>query len=160
MTDASTAVTADRITPDSLRVSDHVRPTDDVLAAGIYRVVGTTEDTVTLLRVSDGDGRRRHTGEVVTIDAEACQTLTVAENPDDNRSIGEQVRSTANDVLWSFRVFGRSLVAHPFQSVVALALLTFGRWGDGLISLPGIAGRLIAVAGILLLAYVGSQGAD
>lgn len=63
---------------------DHYRPTDrDEFEPGVYRVVGTREDAVTLLYVADGDGRRVNTGRVVRVTREAFETTFAdAENPD------------------------------------------------------------------------------
>lgn len=44
---------------------DHVVPTDADYPDGVYRVVGTGDGPVTLLRVTDAAGRRAHTGELV-----------------------------------------------------------------------------------------------
>jgi len=52
-------------------VYDHLSPTDADCPDGVYRVVGSSDGTVTLLRITDADGRRAHTGEVATVDADA-----------------------------------------------------------------------------------------
>jgi len=63
----------------------HVRATDGAgVEAGVYRVVGTSPDSVTLLRVTDGDGRRRNTGHVVTVSRSRFATdFEPAANPGD-----------------------------------------------------------------------------
>ncbi|MFC6756532.1 hypothetical protein ACFQER_07320 [Halomicroarcula sp. GCM10025894] len=45
-----------------IAVYDHLRSTDPDDDDAVYRVVGTRPESVTLLRVSDGDGRRANTG--------------------------------------------------------------------------------------------------
>ena len=60
---------------------DHVRPTDGGHDPGVYRVVGTGEE-VALLRVTDADGRRAHTGEVIHVPADALRsTFESADDP-------------------------------------------------------------------------------
>jgi len=80
----------------AVAVSDHLRPTGDGpvdrnLPPGVYRVVGTPEDGVTLLRVADADGRRVHTGEVHTVTLSDLDDFEPAENPDENRSLASSV---------------------------------------------------------------------
>jgi len=50
---------------------------------GVYRVVGTVDNEVTLLRVADSSGTRRHTGTVVTVSvATLLADFEPTENPD------------------------------------------------------------------------------
>jgi hypothetical protein len=67
----------------SVDVYDHVRVgTDAPVPAGTYRVVGTGE-TVTLLRVADGTGRRENSGAIEHADGETlAEAFEHAENPD------------------------------------------------------------------------------
>jgi hypothetical protein len=83
MSGATTAETDDRPA-----VSDHYRASDGTAGVdnGVYRVVGTADETVTLLRVGDADGRRVHTGEIETVEPDALTAFEPAENPDGNRS--------------------------------------------------------------------------
>ena len=62
---------------------DHVRATDQSsVPSGVYRVVGTG-DPVTLVRVTDAEGHRRHTGQVVSVPAATLSaSFDAAENPD------------------------------------------------------------------------------
>lgn len=47
---------------------EHFRTTETAdVDAGIYRVVGTSDGEVTLLRLTDGDGVRRRTGDLVRL---------------------------------------------------------------------------------------------
>ncbi|WP_226005891.1 hypothetical protein [Natrinema salinisoli] len=69
---------------DSLAMRDHCRPIAGDYPDGIYRVVGTGEDTVTLFRVGDAEGRRVNTGEIVTVRDREFEAFEPAENPDGN----------------------------------------------------------------------------
>ncbi|WP_136715532.1 hypothetical protein [Halorientalis salina] len=64
--------------------NEHFRATSNATVdTGVYRVVGTPDDRVTLLRVTDEKGRRRHTGEVVQVAGSTLATrFEPAENPD------------------------------------------------------------------------------
>ncbi|WP_049901646.1 hypothetical protein [Halococcus agarilyticus] len=143
---------------DTLAVYDHLRPTDadGSHQPGIYRVVGTSEDDVTLLRVGDADGRRVHTGEIVTVPNDARSGFEPAENPDGNRSVGVALASLSENAYWSLRTFAGSLATHPFASAVALALLVTGWFGEGVLELSDAALSGLVLAGAFGLAYIGS----
>jgi hypothetical protein len=136
-------------------VYDHVRPTDDH-PAGVYRVVGVGEERVTLLRVTDADGRRVHTGELRTVDRAAFAEFEPAENPDEGGSLLAAVAGAPSTAYWSLRAFGQQLAAHPIPAAVALALVAAGALGDAVVSLPNPVFGLLILAGSLGLAYVGS----
>lgn len=75
---------------------DHVRATDQSpVAPGVYRVVGTG-DPVTLVRVADDDGRRRNTGEVVSVPA---ATLSASFDPAENPDRGFAVRNLLSPLV-------------------------------------------------------------
>lgn len=135
---------------------DHVRPSGTDHPNGIYRVVGTSDGTVTLLRVSDADGRRRHTGELVTVSRDAFAAFEPAENPDGNRPLGVAVGSQLRMSYWIVRAFVGQLTAHPLPTVAAVALVAFGVAGGRVASLPELAVDLSVIVGCLALAYVGS----
>ncbi|ADB61279.1 hypothetical protein Htur_2401 [Haloterrigena turkmenica DSM 5511] len=137
-------------------VFDHVWLTDTDHSTGIYRVVGTSDETVTALRVSDADGRRRHTGELVTVSRDELATAEPAENPDGNRSLSVAVVSQLKMSYWMLRAFVGQLTAHPLPTIVAVALVTFGFAGGRIASLPEIVLDLSVIVGCLVLAYVGS----
>jgi hypothetical protein len=86
-----------------MAVGDHYRPTDGELAAGIYRVVGTT-DGVTLLLVGTADGRRVHPGTVYRVEP---ATLEAAFEPAPNLDAGltpvRAVRNALQGLYWSLR---------------------------------------------------------
>jgi hypothetical protein len=136
-------------------VYDHARPTDDH-PAGIYRVVGTGDERVTLLRVADADGTRVHTGELLTVSETEFRAFETAENPDSNRSLGARLASVPETLYWQFRTFGDNLAANPLPAAVALAVLAFGAGGDAVVSLPELAFGAFIIAGSLGLAVVGS----
>src|SRR6056297_1977391 len=101
-----------------IAVSDHLRSTDPDDDDAIYRVVGTAPDTVTLLRVSDADGRRAHTGEVVTVSRDALDSFEAAENPDGNRSIATALGSPLRSAYWLLRTGGALMTAGVVLAVV------------------------------------------
>jgi hypothetical protein len=72
---------------DAITPYDHVRAGEEApVAPGVYRVVGTG-DPVALLRLTDADGQRANTGDVVTVPQEVYHTsFDPADNPDDGFS--------------------------------------------------------------------------
>ena len=137
-------------------VYDHYRTTDADYEDGIYRVVGTGDEKVTLLRVGDSDGRRASTGELITVTQYELDGFELAENPDGNRSLSEVLLSVPETVYWSVRVFAEELVAHPLPAAVALGLVLIGSLGEGIVPVPEIGLGVLILAGSLFLAYVGS----
>jgi len=133
-------------------VYDHLRAVDADVPAGVYRVVGVAPESVTLVRVGDSDGRRVHTGEVVTVDVPLAG-FERADDPDRNRPVGAVIRSALSGLYWSVRAFGSSLLAHPLASALALTLLVAGSVVER--ALPDPAPIVLVVAGTLALAYVG-----
>lgn len=135
-------------------VGDHYRigggDTGADLPAGVYRVVGTPGEDVTLLRVGDADGRRVHTGAVHRVAAAELAAAESAAPPKDG--IGTMLSAVATAAYWSSRVFVRELVGHPLATVAALSLVVAGR----LTALPAGVRTVLVVAGALGLAYVGS----
>ncbi|WP_254763716.1 hypothetical protein [Natrinema marinum] len=140
----------------SLSLHDHVRPTTDDYPVGIYRVVGSGDETVTLLRVGEADGRRVATGEIVIVPDDDLEAFEPAENPDGNRPLGATVVSTVEMGYWSFRAFGKQLAARPFPAVVAVALVLIGVAGEGILPVPELVLTASVIAGGLSLALVGS----
>jgi len=149
---------------DEPTVGDHLRPAADDehdsagpdVPDGVYRVVGTPDDRVTLLRVGDADGRRVHSGTVVAVDHDAVAGFVPAENPDGNRSLGGTVASLGRSMYWSIRAFVGSLAARPVPAAAALAILLLGRFGEPLLGLSDRLQGVLVVVGALALAYVGS----
>jgi len=89
--------------PDVPAPYDHFRATPSADAdPGIYRVVGTSETTVTLLRVTDGDGTRRATGDLCRVSLATLDSdFEPAENPGDG-GIGSFVRAITAAVKSAF----------------------------------------------------------
>lgn len=86
-------------------VGDHYRPTDGNHAPGVYRVVGTG-DPVALLRVTDGDGRRIHQGDLRRVDAAAIETrFEPAADPDAGLSPSAAVGDALQGLYWTVRRF-------------------------------------------------------
>jgi len=137
-------------------VSDHLRPTDGTVPDGVYRVVGTDTETVTLLRVSDADGRRVHTGEVVTVPREDLDAFESAANPNGNRSVAAALLGVPEQLYWSVRAFARQLAASPLPAAAALALVVAGAFGEGVLPLSGTVLGVLIVLGSMGLAVVGS----
>ncbi len=127
-----------------IAVYDHLRSTAPDADGATYRVVGTGADTVTLLRVSDGNGRRANTGEVVTVPRESLDAFETAENPDGNRSLGATLRSAGSAVYWSLRG------AAPLR-LAGFALVV----GGAVLSGAPVAVPAPAADGLLLLGAVG-----
>jgi hypothetical protein len=70
-------------------VYDHYRADGNALPEGVYRVVGIDEETVTLLALTDGSGRRTHSGRVLQVDRATLASLEPASNPDDGFRLSE-----------------------------------------------------------------------
>jgi len=137
-------------------VYDHLRPTGGDRQDGVFRVVGTDAETVTLLRVGDADGGRVHTGEIVTVDGDALGGFEPAANPDGNRSLGAALLGIARHVYWSSRAFAAQARTNPVAATVSFALVATGAFGDRVVPLSGIELLGLLVLGTLGLAMVGS----
>lgn len=137
-------------------VHDHVRIADDRHPPGVYRVVGVGDGTVTLLRVGDSDGRRVHTGELLTVDVDAFDSFEPAENPAENRGLTPGLASLPTVAYWSVRAFGRQLMDQPVPAAAAGTVLVVGFVGDAFLPLPDLVFGALILVGSLGLAYVGS----
>lgn len=86
-------------------IGEHYRPVEATHPAGIYRVVGTSNE-VTLLQVANADGRRRHTGELIHVSAATIEeAFEPASDPDAGlRPIG-RIRNQLQGLYWSVRRF-------------------------------------------------------
>lgn len=72
---------------------------------GVYRVVGAG-DPIALLRVTDADGRRRHTGDLVRAPPHAIDSeFEPAADPDAGLSPVRSVRNQLSGLYWSVRRF-------------------------------------------------------
>lgn len=135
-------------------VSDQVRVDSEPYTPGVYRVVGVDDDTVTLLRVSDADGTRAHTGETITVDAAEFADFEPAE-PTAPGAV-PRLAALVETAYWSIRAFGQQLAAHPLPAIVAGTVVAFGALGDAFVSLPDPAFGALIFVGSLGLAYVGN----
>jgi hypothetical protein len=135
---------------------DHLRPVEADYPEGVYRVVGTTTAGVTMLRVTDADGRRAATGDLVTVGAGDLEGFEPAENPDGNRPLGAAVASRLKMTYWSVRAFTGELAAHPVPTAAAGAVVAAGLAGDALVPVPDAGHGVAILVGSLGLAYVGS----
>lgn len=82
---------------------DHYRLTEGRGAEGVYRVVGT-DGAVTLLRVTDAEGRRAHTGELRRVSREELGTaFEPAADPDGGLSALRAVRNLLQGMYWEVR---------------------------------------------------------
>lgn len=69
----------------------------------VYRVVGTA-DGVALLRLTDQDGRRRYTGDLVRLDRASVRTaFDPTANPDAGLALRHRLRTLAAGAYWSVR---------------------------------------------------------
>lgn len=141
---------------DTPSVYAHLRPAAGEYPSGIYRVVGTDGDGVTLLRVADADDRRVNTGELYRVPTADRSAFEPAENPDGNRSATTTMRASLDRLYWSARVFVQSLAAHPIASTIALALFLAGEFGQSTLSLSPLAASALIIVGGLSLVYIGS----
>lgn len=91
-------------TPD-VTTGDHYRAGPDAdLQPGVYRVVGVGDGEVTLLRVTDADGRRAHTGEVASVPAGAVgDALRPADDPDAGFHPVRAVVGALEGMVWEVR---------------------------------------------------------
>jgi hypothetical protein len=81
-------------------IGAHYRSGD---TSAVYRVVGTT-DGITLLRVTDGDGRRTHTGDLRRVsEDELDSAFEPAENPDAGVSPVGVLRNLLQGMYWELR---------------------------------------------------------
>lgn len=136
-------------------VYDHLQPVEDSGAPvqpGVYRVVGTGE-SVTLLQVGDADGRRVHTGHVVSVDRDDLAAFERADNPDGSRPI----TGMFDDLGWQLRAFARGLRARPLVSLVAGVGFLAGTVAENRLPGPEFVATALVFGGAIVLAYVGSR---
>lgn len=77
----------------------------DAVGGAVYRVVGTA-DGVTLLRVTDPEGRRRYPGELVRLAPETLRaSFEPTENPDEGLALRHRCRTMVSGAYWSVRRF-------------------------------------------------------
>lgn len=142
--------------PTDVSVSDHVRSIGTDHPDGVYRVVGRREGGLTLLRVTDADGARRHTGELVTVSRHDFDGSVAVDAPRRERTPRSTLTSVLGLLYWSVRVFGSQLRAHPVPTALAVALVAVGFLGGRLSLLADPVSGVLILLGSLALAFVGS----
>lgn len=83
-------------------LSDHLRPTRDDYPPGVYRVVGAGEP-VALLRVTDEGGRRRATGELLSVPRTELSGFESAADPDAGFHPLRWGRGLLSGIYWELR---------------------------------------------------------
>ena len=66
------------------------------------------------------------------------------------------IRSSLEMVYWSFRVFSQELITHPLLTLVAIAVILVGNFGEAVVPLPDTVYSFLVIIGALGLAYIGS----
>lgn len=140
-------------------VYDHLRPTSDTVPDGIYRVVGTDQETLTLLRVADADGIRRSTGTLLQVDRADIEDFEAADNPDGNRPPSARLRSALTMPRWVGRAYLDVISDHPIRGGGTALVFVVGLVGGFLDLLPGLSGLVLVVAGGLGFLWV-LRGSD
>lgn len=128
-------------------VYDHLRPTSDAVPDGIYRVVGTDEETITLLRVADVDRTRRSTGTIVQVGRPDLDGFEPAANPDGNRPPAARLRSALAMPRWAGRAYLDVIRDHPIRGGGSAVVFVLGLLGGLFDLLPGLVGPLLVVGG-------------
>lgn len=142
--------------PSTVAVSDVLVPTEADYPAGRYRVVGATEERVTLLVVGDAEGLRIHSGELLRVSRGDLTGFEATGPPIVRRTLGGRIAAALAMLYWSLRAFARQTARHPRATGAAVALLAAGFLAD--VGIPGSENQAAAVVllGALALAYVGS----
>jgi hypothetical protein len=129
---------------------DHYRANGDgPVPTGYYRVVGRDSEGVTLLHVGDGEGRRRHTGRVESVDRSRLDALDDAEAPEAGVRAG---LTGFFERLWlPVRLIPGNLRDRPGQALLGAALLASAVAGPALLDLPSVVFAASNLLGALLL---------
>ncbi|KTG11573.1 hypothetical protein AUR64_03490 [Haloprofundus marisrubri] len=134
----------------------HYQSTAGNRSDGTYRVVGISDESVTLLRITDADGKRVHTGQTVTVARDSLGDYEVVDNPDETFSFEGTVSSAVEALYWTSRVFAAQLLTHRLLSSIAVALVLIGFLGDEAVPLPDFASSILVLIGTLTLVYIGN----
>lgn len=139
-------------------IYDHYRPVGDGcdVPDGVYRVVGTSDRAVTLLRVGTQSGRRVATGDLRRLSRDEFAGFEPAENPDVDDSSMASIGSIPGRVYWSIRAFLIQLSRRPLAAVIALSILGVGLLGETVLPLGEATASGLVLVGSLCLAGVGS----
>lgn len=140
------------------RVGDHVRSTTDTPGPGVYRVVGVSGESVTLLHVADSDGRRQHTGETSSVTVEALDSMERTTNPDENRPVSAAIAAQLDGFWWSLRLIEKRARQRPLLSVPAIVLIVVGLVGERYLPIPELITTLSFLVGALTLVFLPRLG--
>ena len=135
-------------------VGDHLATDHPEYRSGIYRVVGTDSQQLTLLLVGDSGGNRIHAGLVISVDRSALASFEPAERPPPERSVTETVLSGLSIGYWSLRANARQLRARPIRTAAVAVLVGGGGLLDRLDLVPEIVASAAVVAGSVLFVLV------
>ncbi|RNJ26602.1 hypothetical protein [Halosegnis longus] len=135
-------------------VGDHLATDHRDYRSGVYRVVGVGDRQVTLLVVGDEEGKRLHTGEVVSVPRSALDDFAAVEPPTRRQSLRESIQAGRSIGYWSLRSNARQLRARPTQTAVVALLLGGGLLLDVLNLAPETVTAALVVAGSLLFVFV------
>jgi hypothetical protein len=116
-------------------VSEQYRPTNGAAEDGVYRVVGTDDDSVTLLQVGDEDGRRVHTGDVTAVSrATFDEEFTPAADPESGGRLSRAVAGVGVGFVAVAVLSWADVLVTPAPpgtlAALGLGLLLFGRVVD------------------------------
>jgi len=85
-----------------VEIGSHYRPPE---SGAVYRIVGADE-TIALLRVTDADGRRAHTGDLRQVSRDELEAaFDPASDPDAGIAPVAAVRNLLQGLYWSVRRF-------------------------------------------------------
>jgi hypothetical protein len=142
---------------DQVSVYDHFQVRSGDYPTGTYRVVGVREETVTLLKIGDEEGRREHTGDIITLGLDEVEALDRIEEPELDQRTSAAIKSVLEMGYWSLRVFTRELAKHPIPTAIAAVLVLLGYFDGGILpSFSSTVSGLLIMLGSLSLAYIGS----
>ncbi len=135
-------------------LGDHVATEHPDHRSGVYRVVGVGDRQVTLLLVGDEEGKRIHTGDVVSVALSEFDGFESVEPPTRRQSLRESIRAGRAIGYWSLRANTRQLRARPAQTALVALLLGGGLLSDVLNLAPEPVSTALVVAGSLLFVLV------
>ena len=135
---------------------DHYRANGDgPVPTGTYRVVGQDTEGVTLLHVGDGEGERRHTGRIESVERARLDDLETAEAPEPTPLDG--LTGILEAFWFSARAVPGNLRDRPGQFLLGAALLVAAAVGPAFV--PGVSAGVLTVANLLGAVLVGTAAA-
>jgi len=148
------------VTSQVASVGDHLATDHPEYRSGVYRVVGTDNQQLTLLLVGDSNGSRIYTGEVITVGESALGSFEPAEQPLSDRSVTGTVLSGLSIGYWSLRANARQLRVRPTRTATVAVLLGGGLLLDrfNLVSEPVASIAVVAGSVLFVLVATGRLG--